>query len=80
MNSVIEQVLSNMTTEEKIILVEDIWDTIAISKESPKLTDAQVRKIKQREDNYLQRPETAKTWESFRSELETISLPNNLYP
>jgi len=33
MNAVIKQEISNMTIEEKILLVEDLWDTIAASNE-----------------------------------------------
>ncbi|MBN2625363.1 MAG: addiction module protein [Spirochaetales bacterium] len=70
MNTVIEQALSNMTIEEKIILVEDIWDTIAASKETSNLTDVQIKDLEQREEHYKQNPGTALSWDSYRSELE----------
>ena len=70
MNTVIEQALATMTIEEKIVLVEDIWDTIAVPEEASNLTDAQVKDLEQREDHYTQQPGTALSWDAFRSEIE----------
>ena len=70
MDAVIKQALSGMTIEEKITLVEDIWDTIAVSKEIPPLSDAQIRDLEKREKHYQKHPETALSWNSFRSKLE----------
>jgi len=70
MNAVIKQEISNMTIEEKILLVEDLWDTIAASNEDLPLTASQINELEKREHNYRKNPDSAKSWESFKSELE----------
>lgn len=70
MNAVIKQEISNMTIEEKILLVEDLWDTIAASQEDIPLTASQISELEQREQDYHKNPDSAKSWESFKSDLD----------
>ncbi len=59
-----------MTIEEKIILVEDIWDSIDVSKEDISLSADQKEELESREEHYKRHPETAQSWEAFKSEME----------
>lgn len=69
MNSVIEHELANMSIEEKIILVEDLWDSIASTENEIQLTSAQKKELDRRFEHYQNNPETAVLWENMKAKL-----------
>lgn len=70
MNAIIREEISHMSIEEKILLVEDLWDIIAASEEDIDLTDTQIKELEQRDANYKKNPDSARSWESFKADLE----------
>ena len=64
----------NLSVAERIQLVEDIWDSIAIEgSEAVKLTDAQRQELRRRMEAHDADPSSAVPWEEVRAEL----LPRN---
>jgi putative addiction module component (TIGR02574 family) len=52
-----------LSTPEKIQLIEDIWDTITAKASSIELTDAEKSIIDKRLEKYHQSPESGSPWE-----------------
>ena len=65
----IEEIL-NLSVEERIELVEAIWDSIAEHPESLPVTDAQRRELDRRLSEHLQDPSAARPWPEVRESLK----------
>ena len=52
-----------LSVQERIQLVEDIWDTITAESTSVELTEDEKRIIDTRLDKYHQNPESGSPWE-----------------
>jgi len=52
-----------LSIPERILLVEEIWDTIAAKAEMIEITDEEKRIIDQRLQAYYQNPNAASPWE-----------------
>jgi putative addiction module component (TIGR02574 family) len=70
MNAAIKQEVSNMSIEEKIILVEDLWDMIVASEDEIPLSSSQKHELDKRFENYENNPETAISWEKMKARLK----------
>jgi putative addiction module component (TIGR02574 family) len=53
----------DLSIPERIQLVEDIWDTIAVKADSLKLTEEEKKIIDARLEKYHQNPELGSPWE-----------------
>ena len=53
----------DLSVPERIQLVEDIWDTIAVKMDSVKLTDKDKKIIDERLKAYHQNPDLGSPWE-----------------
>jgi putative addiction module component (TIGR02574 family) len=51
---------------ERILLVEDIWDSIAAVPEALPLTEAQRRELDRRLEAYHRNPEIGSPWEEIK--------------
>ena len=60
--------LMKLTPEERIELVEDLWDSIA-SDAVPPLTDEEKTELERRLEDHRRDPSTAITWEELKAEL-----------
>jgi putative addiction module component (TIGR02574 family) len=60
--------LMKLTPEERIELVEDLWDSIA-SDAVPPLTDEEKNELERRLEDHRRDPSTAITWEQLKTEL-----------
>ena len=60
---------TKLSIEERLQLVEDIWDSITRDTEALRLSDAQKAELDRRLDQYRQDPESAISWEQIREEL-----------
>lgn len=58
-----------LPVEERIELVEAIWDSISETEE-PALTEAQRRELDRRLDDLEQNPETSRPWEEVKIRLQ----------
>ena len=52
----------NLSVTERILLVEDIWDSVAEAPEAVGLTEADKAKLDERLALYHQNPETGSPW------------------
>jgi putative addiction module component (TIGR02574 family) len=58
--------LFRLTLPEKLQLIEDLWDSIAVEAESLPLSDWQKAEIDRRAAEYCQNPSLASTWEEAK--------------
>jgi putative addiction module component (TIGR02574 family) len=61
--------LLELTISERIQLVEDLWDSIAIFPEAVSLTQAQKEELDRRLDEYHKNPDAGSPWESVRERI-----------
>ena len=69
MNTIIKKEISGMSIDEKIHLVEDIWDMIADSEEELSLTPSQKIELDKRLENYCSEPDSGMSWDKLKKEL-----------
>jgi putative addiction module component (TIGR02574 family) len=67
--AVLDEILK-MSVEDRIRLVEEIWETVSSDPGALPVTDAQKQELDRRLDDLDRNPEAGRTWEEFRSELE----------
>ena len=58
-----------LSVAERILLVEDIWDSIAESPEELQLTPAQTRELETRLDAYHRNPDEGSSWQDVLGRL-----------
>ena len=61
--------IEQLTAEEKIFLVEEIWDSLAAGKPEVSLTDAQKKLVEDRWAEFKRNPERAVTLEEFKKRM-----------
>lgn len=54
-----------LTPEERILLVQQVWDTILDVPDAVELTDSQRRELRRRLDAHQQNPESAVEWKNL---------------
>jgi putative addiction module component (TIGR02574 family) len=62
--------LRKLSVAERILLVQDIWDSIAEEQESLKVTDAQRKELDRRIDAYNASPGEGASWEEIKNRLK----------
>lgn len=68
MNEEFRTQINNLSVSEKILLVEEIWDSIARQEMSFDLTDSQKKMVKERSNSFKINPELGRSWEEIRDE------------
>ena len=58
-----------MTTAERILYVQELWDRIAAEAEHQPLTPAQASELDHRLEDYRAHPETSIPWEQAREQM-----------
>jgi putative addiction module component (TIGR02574 family) len=58
--------ITQLSTAERIQLVEDIWDTIAAQPEEMRLTEAQTQELDRRLSTYQQNPLAGASWQEVQ--------------
>ncbi len=58
-----------MTTAERILYVQELWDRIAADAEREPLTTAQAAELERRLAEYRAHPETSIPWEQAREQM-----------
>ena len=58
--------ITQLSTAERIQLVEDIWDTIAAQPEAVGLSEAQTQELDRRLSAYQQNPQTGASWQEVQ--------------
>jgi putative addiction module component (TIGR02574 family) len=68
MSDEIRNQISKLSVSEKILLVEEIWDSIANEEKSFELTDTQKRTVIRRSEELQENPTIGRRWEEIRDE------------
>jgi putative addiction module component (TIGR02574 family) len=59
--------IASLSIEDRIDLVEAIWDTIAAAPEELKLTAAQKRELERRQETHAANPDNVVPWEEVKA-------------
>ena len=62
--------IEQLTIEERIQLVEEIWDSIAATPENLELTEAQKQELDKRLEEYQRDKFPGEPWEDVKAELQ----------
>ncbi len=58
-----------LSVARRILIVEEIWDSIAENPDSVPLTDSQKQELDKRLDSYYENPEAGSPWEKVKERL-----------
>lgn len=73
MNDELRNQINKLNVSERILLVEEIWDSIASEEQSFDLTDSQKNIVSNRSDELRENPSIGRKWDVIRDQ----SLGNN---
>jgi len=62
--------IASLSIEERIRLVQAIWDSIADEQAYPDLTETQKRELDHRIDDYEINPDNVMTWEEIKGSIQ----------
>lgn len=68
MNEELRNQINELSVSEKILLVEEIWDSIANAEQSFDLTDSQKKTVNERSNSFKANPLIGRKWEEIRDE------------
>lgn len=68
MSSNLSDEAKKLSVPERILLVEEIWDSIAGDNECFQLTDAQKDELDRRAESFQANPSQGRTWEEINAE------------
>lgn len=60
--------IKKLSVSEKILIVEEIWDSIAKESEYPELTETQRKELNRRIDSYHAASFKGRTWEDIKND------------
>ncbi|MCC6680372.1 MAG: addiction module protein [Phycisphaeraceae bacterium] len=61
--------LEQLSPAERILLAEELWDSLTVCPENVPVTDAQREDLQRRLDAYRDDPKAGSTWEDVKSRL-----------
>ncbi len=64
--------IDQLTVAQRILLVEEIWDSIADDFEQPPLTDAQEQDLQRRVAAYEANPTAGSSWQEVKARLRGL--------
>jgi len=67
-NYIMTDMAKNLSLSEKILLVEELWDSIAKNDEYPELTEFQATELNRRIDSFHANPRQGRTWDEIRND------------
>ncbi len=62
--------IAALSVEERIRLVQAIWDSIAAEQAYPELTEVQKRELDYRIEDYEKNPDNVLTWEDIKASVK----------
>lgn len=65
------QEIKKLSVAERIMIVEEIWDSIAADQESIEVTEAQRNELDRRLDGYQASPEGGCSWDEVKQRVTT---------
>ena len=60
--------IKKLSVAERILLVEEIWDSIARENEAFDLTDSQKKELERRSQSFSSNPALGRSWEEIKAE------------
>ena len=72
MNTGLTEQINRLSIAERILLVEEIWDSIARENESFELTQSQRDELDRRLASFKDNPSQGRTWEEIKAEFMTV--------
>lgn len=66
-NQITFEEIKNLNVSEKILIVEELWDSIVKDNEYPELTESQQRELNSRISYYHTNPQHGRTWEEIKT-------------
>jgi len=69
MSTVLKRALS-LNVTDRLQLIEELWDSLAVTPEAIPVTDAQRKELARRRRAHARNPSAAKSWEQVRAKLE----------
>ncbi|NQV17961.1 MAG: addiction module protein [Armatimonadetes bacterium] len=63
--------IMKLSVNERILIVEDLWDTIADESKSVSLSEAQKRELDKRLESYRKNPETGSSWKEVKTRIKS---------
>ena len=69
MSTILKHALS-LSVEDRLQLIEEIWDSLVATPEAVPVTDAQRRELARRRRAHARNPSSAKSWGEVRAKLE----------
>ncbi len=69
MNTLVKSDILNLSVPERILLVEDIWDSVAEVPDIVPLTEEQKKELDRRLDAYHTNPTEGSPWEVVRERI-----------
>jgi len=61
-----------MSVAQRILIVEEIWDSIAENPDSLPLTHNQKQELDKRLDSYYENPDAGRPWEEVKANIRLI--------
>jgi len=68
MDTNLKKKIKNLSISERIILAEEIWDSIAEENQSFELSSSQKEELDRRLDALKQNPQAGRSWEEIKTE------------
>jgi putative addiction module component (TIGR02574 family) len=62
--------IDQLSVAQRILLVEEIWDSIATEAEQAPLSEAQKQDLQCRRDSHAENPNAGSSWEDVKARLE----------
>lgn len=63
--------IKKLSVSERILIVEEIWDSIALSNEQLPVTDEQKHDLDQRLADYKKNPDDGDSWSAVKKRIES---------
>jgi putative addiction module component (TIGR02574 family) len=63
--------LKDLSVAERILYVEEIWDSIAVDQKVVEITEAQRQELDQRLSNHEENPDAIFSWEEVKARIRS---------
>ncbi|MGB3405242.1 MAG: addiction module protein [Microcoleaceae cyanobacterium] len=62
--------IASLSIEDRIMLVQAIWDSVAAEQAYPDITATQKQELDRRMEKYEKNPDNTLTWEAIKASIE----------
>jgi len=63
--------IKKLSIAERILIVEDIWDSIMLSQEDLSISDEQKKELDLRLESYKKNPDEGKSWKEVKDNIQS---------